>query len=159
MGDYGRRMAAERYHAGISIGLCETVPVYQGVEQQGSKRDFGSKVFALREAWDELDKSLPFSYIGFLDGDISCNDDFYETLIGEMDKDRKSGLLGGLIWEKKNGEWFIAHRNPEWCVGGAFHFFRKECSWNKPVFIRRFVMAGKTRSWSIRPETGDGMCG
>lgn len=96
-------------------------------DKHGAKRSFSSKAFAMDEGYKAL-TAKEYDYICFCDSDISFNPDFFERLMGALDRDPHLGLIGGLIHEPDlNGVWHVTHSNPSWCVGGAVHFFRRGC--------------------------------
>ena len=90
------------------------------------ERNFRSKVFALKKAYSEIDVDK-YDFIGNIDADVSFDSDYYERLISHFHENRRLGIGGGLIWEKRNGRWRCVHGDPKWYVGGATQMFRKEC--------------------------------
>lgn len=102
------------------------IPYIQCIKNKASdSRDFASKARALRCAFEQL--HLPrYSFIGNLDGDLSFGSDFYRQLMSFFDEDQSLGCIGGTIWEYIDGKWKFNHQNPEWCVGGATQFYRRE---------------------------------
>jgi poly-beta-1,6-N-acetyl-D-glucosamine synthase len=93
--------------------------------QSNQERNFNSKSLALKEAYKLL-KEYEYDYIGNLDADVSFENNFYEILIKYFNKDKCLGIIGGVIWEMNKKMWVYSHHRPEWCVGGATQFFRRE---------------------------------
>jgi glycosyltransferase involved in cell wall biosynthesis len=88
-------------------------------------RNFGSKVKAFRKGFDTL-KNESYSFIGNLDGDVSFEPDYYQSVLSEFDKDTKLGLAGGIIMELI-GEKFLEQNISHNSVAGAIQLFRNEC--------------------------------
>lgn len=93
---------------------------------QSEKRDFSSKVYALKHAYAHIAPNR-YDYIGNIDADVSFSPSYYADLIRHFEEDEKLGIGGGVIWEKKKGKWVYVHGNPDWCVGGATQMFRQQC--------------------------------
>lgn len=94
--------------------------------EQSIIRDFSSKVFALKQAFAQINPDR-YCYIGNIDADVSFAPDYYATLLQHFQENKYLGIGGGVIWEKKKGRWICAHSNPKWCVGGATQMFRQQC--------------------------------
>lgn len=87
-------------------------------------RTFASKAKALKIAFGSL-SCCDYTYIGNLDADVTFEPNFYMNLIQCFEDDQSLGCIGGTIWEFIEGQWRFNHYNPDWCVGGATHFFRR----------------------------------
>jgi glycosyltransferase involved in cell wall biosynthesis len=95
-------------------------------QPQPTARNFGAKARALRTALASL-AGTGYEYIGNLDADVSFGETFYETLLDRFSQDPELGISGGVIWEIHKKKWQYAPSRPDWCVGGATHFFRRAC--------------------------------
>lgn len=68
-----------------------------------------------------------FDVIAKLDSDIILPANYYETMISELQKNPKIGMVGGLVYIEKNGNWIhenVANKNH---IRGAIKTYRKEC--------------------------------
>lgn len=84
-------------------------------------------------------KKLAYSYIGLLDGDIMLQNNYYELLISEFEKDKTKGILsGGIYYYNKHSELILEKRHKDNPSGGAR-------LWKKSVFT-------KTKGYSITPS-------
>jgi poly-beta-1,6-N-acetyl-D-glucosamine synthase len=95
-------------------------------QPQAATRNFGAKARALRTALASL-AGTGYDFIGNLDADVSFNAQFYETLLDRFSRESELGITGGVIWELHKKKWRYAPSRPDWCVGGATHFFRRKC--------------------------------
>jgi len=93
--------------------------------QNSGKRAFGSKVLALKAAYDEL-KTLDYDFIGCLDADMTLPENYYEGIMRKMAENPKLGLASGLCLNKE-GDRFVRLMSNSQHVPGAFQFFRREC--------------------------------
>lgn len=91
-----------------------------------SKRNFGSKVFAIREGIRLL-SGIEYNYFGNLDADVSLPPHYFETLVSKFDANSQLGLAGGTIWEMQRGVFRPRLGNVTHSVPGAIQFFRREC--------------------------------
>ena len=85
---------------------------------------FASKIHAFDEGYRHLE-GLQYSFIGNLDGDVSFDQDYFESLIERMATFPNLGLCGGMIHEEIDGQ-FLPRRVSDRSIGGAVHFFRRE---------------------------------
>lgn len=72
-------------------------------------------------------KLQDFDAIAKLDSDIILPADYYETMISELQRNHKIGMIGGLVYIEKNGNWIhegVANKNH---IRGAIKTYRKEC--------------------------------
>jgi glycosyltransferase involved in cell wall biosynthesis len=91
----------------------------------GGKRQFASKVFALRVGYAKL-KSLEFDFIGNLDVDISLGPDYYENVLSKFHDNEKLGVAGGLILDVDCPQIFDKMANLN-SVRGGVQLFRRQC--------------------------------
>lgn len=89
-------------------------------------RNFSAKVQATQLA-TRLLKKENHAFIGNLDGDISFDDDYFETLIERFHASPRLGIAGGTIYERKHGRFRPRFGNTERSVPGAVQLFRREC--------------------------------
>jgi len=89
------------------------------------KRDFASKVYALR-AGQELLKNQEYDFIGIIDADMSLPENYYESIIQRMLQDPEIGIGGGIVFDVIKGKPNRFYYDLE-TVGGQVQFFRKEC--------------------------------
>ena len=59
--------------------------------EPNEKRDFASKVHAIKKGFDYVLK-FEYEYIGVLDADITFDNDYYESIIKEFQSDPKLGI-------------------------------------------------------------------
>lgn len=91
-----------------------------------SNRNFASKVYAIKEGYDSI-KDLNFSFVGFSDADMSCEANFYESLIKKMLNNPQQGIGGAVVFEKKQDEWIAVKASYDWSVSGTMQMFRRKC--------------------------------
>jgi poly-beta-1,6-N-acetyl-D-glucosamine synthase len=91
-----------------------------------SRRDFASKVFALREGLKEL-QHLRYDYLGILDADISFPADYYERLLRKFEENPKLGIGGGVLMDSLDDGSIIDRHSSPWSVPGGIQFFRRAC--------------------------------
>ena len=99
------------------------------VNSAGSRegRNFGSQYKALQAAY-ELARPREFSFIGVQDADIAPErEDYYETILGEFQRDARLGIAGGYVYERINGAWKCRQGNAEDSVAGGIQMFRRQC--------------------------------
>jgi glycosyltransferase involved in cell wall biosynthesis len=90
-------------------------------------RNFGSQYKALQAAY-ELAEPMAFEFVGAMDADISPQrSDYYETILGEFEKNAQVGICGGYIYERANGDWQSRPGNSEDSVAGGIQMFRRKC--------------------------------
>lgn len=70
--------------------------------------------------------SKPFEYIVKLDGDVSFQEDYFESLLNEFDSDPQLGIAGGGVYEQPDGETWILHTTQDH-VRGATKVYRRTC--------------------------------
>jgi glycosyltransferase involved in cell wall biosynthesis len=94
---------------------------------ESRKKDFASKVFALRMGFSLL-SSEQFSFVGFLDADIRLGPEYYEKIFERFAADHRVGVAGGLVVEVGNAN-ANSHRlrSVSHHVAGGVQVFRREC--------------------------------
>jgi len=102
-------------------------------------RNFGSQYKAIQAAY-ELAKSLEFDFMGMQDADIAPERaDYYESILGEFERNPRLGIAGGLIYERADGEWKYRRSNADDSVAGGIQMFRRNCfeaiGGYKPLFV------------------------
>lgn len=111
----------------IVAGYCKQYSFIKLIRRSfSSQRNFASKVYSIREGYDSI-KDLDFSFIGFSDADMSCETNFYESLINKMLDNPKQGIGGAVVFEKKQDEWTAVKASYDWSVSGTMQMFRREC--------------------------------
>ncbi len=93
--------------------------------QETERRNFGSKVRALRAAAACLE-DIEYEFIGNLDADVSFEPEYYEKVLARFGEDPLLGIAGGLLWDFY-GETFQPQRPSPESVGGPIQMFRAEC--------------------------------
>ncbi len=90
------------------------------------KRDFNSKVMAIREGVRQL-ADVPHDFIGNLDGDVTFAPNYFETLLSRFDTNSHLGIAGGLVFEDIGGDWHAQALGTDKSVAGAVQLFRRDC--------------------------------
>ncbi len=88
-------------------------------------RHFANKAAAFNAALP-LIEDLPYRYIGNLDADIELSGRYYETVLGEFERDPRLGIAGGPVWTRGSRGDFRQWLAPD-SVPGAVQLFRREC--------------------------------
>ncbi|MFP4379511.1 MAG: glycosyltransferase [Candidatus Sumerlaeia bacterium] len=88
-------------------------------------RDFGSKVFAIKEGLSRFD-GMDYDFMGNLDADVSFEPDYFEKLISRMGRNPELGIAGGIICDRIHGKMVPVFIDPEWSVSGGVQMFRRE---------------------------------
>jgi glycosyltransferase involved in cell wall biosynthesis len=88
-------------------------------------RNFGSKVRAFNCGLKFLDID-DFDFIGNLDGDITFQEDYFENILYEFDRNPKLGIAGGKRLDLVNGK-FKEIKSSNESVAGGFQLFRRKC--------------------------------
>jgi biofilm PGA synthesis N-glycosyltransferase PgaC len=92
----------------------------------GNNRNFGNKVYAIREGLRSLIRSQ-YDFIGMMDADVSFDSFFFESVLGEMDKNKRIGIAGGVLYERDSKSWVQRRYSYNWSVAGAMQMFRRAC--------------------------------
>lgn len=112
------REIVERY--AMAHGFIQLVNV-----ERSAGRHFGNKVRAFNLGLNEAGK-MDFDFIGNLDADISFEANYYESILGEFEKDPKLGLAGGMV-HTRVGETHVSQEVALDSVAGAVALFRWVC--------------------------------
>ena len=89
------------------------------------KRDFSSKVNAIHLAVSRI-TILDYNYLGILDADITFSSSYYASVLSKFEKNKKLGIVGGLIYDIVNGKTIPLFLHPN-ITRGAVQFFKREC--------------------------------
>ena len=89
------------------------------------QRDFSSKVNAIHLAVSKI-TSKEYDYLGILDADITFSSSYYASVMSKFEKDKKLGIVGGLIYDIVNGKTIPLYLHPN-ITRGAVQFFKREC--------------------------------
>jgi len=102
-------------------------PFIQLVRRQpDAKRNFGSKVLAIREGIAHL-AGLDYDALGNLDGDVSFAPDYFAEILRRFDADPRLGVAGGLLLDDHDGQWHKQVISISSSVAGPVQMFRREC--------------------------------
>lgn len=93
--------------------------------EKNDSRNFGSKVFAIREGFKEINE-LEYDFYCNLDADVSFEPNYFETLLKKYDEDPILGICGGRVYDLVDGK-FIEQKSSDESVAGSVQFFRKKC--------------------------------
>ena len=94
------------------------------VERPGG-RHFGNKVKAFNMGLGQV-HHFEYEYIGNLDADISLEEDYFERLFIELERDTKLGIAGGMVSSIIEGRFISQSVAPD-SVAGAVQLFRRKC--------------------------------
>lgn len=94
--------------------------------ESAGKRDFNSKVLAIREGLRQLNEAS-HDFIGNLDGDVTFAPDYFATLLARFDGKPRLGIAGGLVHEDLGGAWRAQALGTDRSVAGAVQLFRRTC--------------------------------
>jgi GT2 family glycosyltransferase len=67
-----------------------------------------------------------FTHLGKLDGDVELFPDYFATILAEFDRNPRLGVAGGVVLERREGEWEETDSAPEH-VRGALKLYSREC--------------------------------
>lgn len=70
-----------------------------------------------------------FNFIVKLDGDLSFDSNYFESLFRNFSEEPKLGIAGGVCYVRRNGQLEI-EKHPEFHVRGTTKVYRREC-WNQ----------------------------
>lgn len=93
--------------------------------EKSGLRNFGSKVYAIREGFRALGK-VEYDFYCNLDADVSFEPNYFETLLRRFDENPNLGICGGRVHDLIDGS-FIAQKSSDNSVAGPIQFFRKQC--------------------------------
>lgn len=89
-----------------------------------SNRNFGSQYKALRAAYD-LAKPLEFDFVAVQDADQAPErKDYYESILGEFQKNPRLGAASGVLYERPHGRWEFRPGNAEDSLAASTVFRR-----------------------------------
>jgi glycosyltransferase involved in cell wall biosynthesis len=94
--------------------------------EDSERRDFSRKVYAVKAAYESL-KHSHFDFIGFLDADISFDQNYYEKVLKRFSENPQLGIAGGVILEEHGGEFKKRFGNTDKMAAGANQLFRRAC--------------------------------
>jgi glycosyltransferase involved in cell wall biosynthesis len=89
------------------------------------ERHFAAKVWAFNAGWEEV-RDLDYEVIGNLDADVSLDEDHFEFLMGEFQKDPQLGVAGTIFREhgySSSTDSFEGQTH----VSGQCQLFRRRC--------------------------------
>jgi glycosyltransferase involved in cell wall biosynthesis len=89
-------------------------------------RNAASKVMAFRSGVEAL-RDVDYDFLGNLDADISCPEDYFAGLMGKFADNPGLGLAGGVICHDVDGRRLVNCSNAAWSVSGAVQMFRRRC--------------------------------
>ncbi len=76
----------------------------------------------------ECSKDIKTDLIGISDADISFENNYFEKLIEEFEKDKNLGIAGGTLYEQEKDVYNkIQPLGSDWYVNGALQLFRNKC--------------------------------
>jgi glycosyltransferase involved in cell wall biosynthesis len=88
-------------------------------------RNFGSQYKAIQAAY-ELAKPMEFDFVAVQDADQAPErEDYYESILGEFQKNPRLGVASGVIYERPRGNWEFRPENSEDAVAASAVFRRK----------------------------------
>jgi len=99
----------------------ETINLQKSAHQPGSKVVNAFKNGLKTQNLDEFDVICKF------DADIILPENYLETIEESFRKNPKHGLIGGLLYIEKNGEWVYEGNSNKHHVRGPMKAYRKEC--------------------------------
>jgi hypothetical protein len=94
--------------------------------ERDQHRNFASKVFAIRAGLKAL-SNLEYDFVGFLDADITLNEEFCEIVCQRMQAQPRHGLGGGSVYERVRADWRLVRSSYSMSVSGMMQMFRKDC--------------------------------
>jgi poly-beta-1,6-N-acetyl-D-glucosamine synthase len=115
--------------AQIVQSYSEKYPFIQlNISRKGGVRSFGAQYRAINAAF-ELVSHLDFDYVAMHDADIVPEqNDYYETIIRQLDENPELGVAGGYIYERtKDGVWATRKANSPEAVAGGIQMLRRAC--------------------------------
>lgn len=86
----------------------------------------GSKVIrAFQKGFETLDNQ--YDIIVKLDGDLILPKDYFEQIIAAFQANNQVGMVGGVAYIEKNGQWILENLTNLDHIRGAFKAYRKKC--------------------------------
>jgi poly-beta-1,6-N-acetyl-D-glucosamine synthase len=89
-------------------------------------RAFSNKVRAVSVGYESVRHSA-FDFVGFLDGDISFDANYYESVLEKFHANPRLGIAGCELHEYRSGRFDRRRGSGEEFVAGAIQFFRRRC--------------------------------
>lgn len=108
-----------QYTKQIPFLACVSLP-------PGRERSFVRQVKALQVAAEAL-KDSEYDFIGTLDADLSFGPDYFNRLLTQFERDPKLGMAGGMVYERRRGQFRPRPGNRTYFVAGAVQLFRRPC--------------------------------
>ena len=96
-------------------------------ENRGFRKPAGGVIEAFYDGYNSL-KSKDWHFIVKLDGDLSFENNYFESCFEEFKKNLKLGIGGGMIYHNISGHLKL-ETHPIFHVRGATKIYKKEC-WN-----------------------------
>ncbi len=91
-----------------------------------ARRNFGSKVKALRMAYEHV-RGIAHEYVGILDADVSFSPTYYESVLQKLAQNPKLGIAGGILFDQHKEVYIQQKTSTDWSVSGPIQMFRREC--------------------------------
>lgn len=89
-------------------------------------RGVGSKVRALTRADSEV-QGVEYDFVGNLDADVTFGPAYFETLLARFQSEPSLGITGGMIYERRTGQFQERISNSVRSVAHAAQLVRREC--------------------------------
>lgn len=100
---------------------------FQTINLQKSAHQPGSKVVSAFKNGLKTQNLDEFDIICKFDADIILPENYLETVQKSFQNNPKYGLIGGLLYIEKNGEWIYEGNSNKHHVRGPMKAYRKEC--------------------------------
>lgn len=96
-------------------------------KDRGYRKWGGGIIEAFYDGFNLL-KCQDWDFMCKLDGDLSFNDDYFESAFNKFRQNPQIGIGGGVLYHDSNGH-MVLERTPTFHVRGGVKIFRREC-WN-----------------------------
>lgn len=100
---------------------------FYSINLEKSSHQPGSKVVAAFKKGLETQNPDDFDIICKFDSDVILSENYLETVKQAFHKNPDYGLVGGLLYVEKNGEWIYEGNSNKHHVRGPMKAYRKEC--------------------------------
>lgn len=100
---------------------------FETINLQKSAHQPGSKVVNAFKNGLKTQNINEFDIICKFDADIILSENYLETIKNSFQNNPKNGLIGGLLYIEKNGEWLYEGNSNKHHVRGPMKAYRKEC--------------------------------
>lgn len=107
--------------------FTETDSRFETINLQKSAHQPGSKVVAAFKNGLKTQNSEEFDVICKFDADIILSENYLQTVNETFQNNPKYGLVGGLLYVEKNGNWVYEGNSNKSHVRGPMKAYRKEC--------------------------------